>query len=248
MTNKKTEYIYGYHTISHALDSQPDAILGVCFIKPKKISRRLQAVLDKCNRLSISTQEITPKKLDTLTGSVNHQGIVARYVAPNVNTSIQQLCDTEVTHTSLILALDGIQDPHNLGACIRTANAAGVNAVILPKDKSAPVNATVRKVACGAVETTNIITVTNLSRALKQLKEAGYWVVGADEKADMGVFEFLPEQPLVMVMGAEGTGIRHNTRMQCDYLVSIPMSGEVASLNVSVATGICLYQLRSRQV
>ncbi len=245
--SKRADYIYGYHTVAQVLDSRPDSILEVCFVKEKKLSRRLQAILDQCRARSVTIQAISSAQINRLTGSTRHQGILARTRMANVNTSIQQLCDAAITQTSLLLALDGLQDSHNLGACIRTANAAGVEAVILTRDNSAPVNASVRKVACGAVETMNMIVVTNLSRALKQLKEAGYWVAGADEKASMSLFDFLPEQPLVMVMGAEGSGLRHNTRQQCDYLVRIPMLGEVASLNVSVATGVCLYQLRSRQ-
>ncbi|MGI9228551.1 MAG: 23S rRNA (guanosine(2251)-2'-O)-methyltransferase RlmB [Gammaproteobacteria bacterium] len=247
MTAKKVEYIYGYHTLAQALESTPEAILEVSYVKPNGVNRRLQTILDRCQALDIACQHIMPQKLDKLTGTTKHQGIAARYTAPGLNTSINHLCDGDIAQTSLILALDGIQDPHNLGACIRTANAAGVQAVLIPADRSAPVNATVRKVACGAVEATDVIRVTNLSRALKRLQEAGYWVVGADGQAEADLFDFVPQQPLVLVVGAEDSGLRHNTRRYCDYLLKIPMSGAVASLNVSVATGVCLYLLRSRQ-
>jgi 23S rRNA (guanosine2251-2'-O)-methyltransferase len=148
----------------------------------------------------------------------------------------------------LLLVLDGVQDPHNLGACLRTANAAGVNAVILPRDRAVAVTPAVRKVAAGAAEITPVITVTNLARSLRELREAGVWTVGTDDKADQSLYDINLKMPLAMVLGAEGEGLRENTRKHCDFLVSLPMRGIVESLNVSVATGVCLYEvLRQRK-
>ena len=139
-----------------------------------------------------------------------------------------------------------MQDPRNLGACLRVANAAGARAVLIPKNRAAPLNATARKAASGAAEHTPVVSVVNLARALRQLKAAGYWILGADAAAADSLFDFVPRQPLALILGAEAAGLRHNTRKQCDYLFHIPMLGEVESLNVSVAAGVCLYQLRSQ--
>ena len=144
--------------------------------------------------------------------------------------------------SSLLLILDEITDPHNLGACLRTADAAGVDAVLIPKDKSAPLNMTVRKVASGAADTVTVIAVTNLSRTLEKLKNLGIWIVGAVGEAEMSLYEVDLTGSIAIVMGSEGKGLRRLTREKCDYLASIPMSGELSSLNVSVATGICLFE------
>jgi 23S rRNA (guanosine2251-2'-O)-methyltransferase len=160
---------------------------------------------------------------------------------------LDDILDRNKDTLPLFLVLDGIQDPQNLGACIRTANAAGVDAVIIPRDKSVAVTSTVRKVASGGVENTPVITVTNLARAINRLQTAGIWIVGTDNNADKTLYELDLAIPLAIVMGAEGKGLRRNTREHCDYLASLPMHGMVESLNVSVAAGVCLYEtLRQR--
>ena len=151
-------------------------------------------------------------------------------------------------HSPLVLALDGVQDPHNLGACLRTADACGVLAVVVPKDRAAQVNATVRKVAAGAAETTPVVTVTNLSRTLKLLKDAGLWVVGAAGEAEQLASTADLTGPLVLVMGAEGSGLRELTRKNCEFLVKLPQIGAVESLNVSVATGMLLYEITRQRL
>ncbi|MCY1219179.1 23S rRNA (guanosine-2'-O-)-methyltransferase RlmB [compost metagenome] len=172
-----------------------------------------------------------------------HQGVVAE-VSPSQVWG-ENLLDELLERTPgapLLLALDGVTDPHNLGACLRTADAAGVLAVIVPKDKSATLNATVRKVACGAAEVMPLVAVTNLSRTLEKLQKKGLWVVGTAGEAEQEVYEQDMTGPIVLVMGAEGKGMRRLTREHCDYLVKLPMAGSVSSLNVSVATGVCLFE------
>ena len=148
----------------------------------------------------------------------------------------------------LLLVLDGVTDPHNLGACLRTADAAGVHAVIIPKDKSATLNSTVRKVACGAAEVVPLVAVTNLARALEKLRQKGLWVVGTAGDAEQTLYQQDMTGPLILVMGAEGTGMRRLTREHCDYLVHLPMQGSVSSLNVSVATGVCLFEAQRQRL
>jgi 23S rRNA (guanosine2251-2'-O)-methyltransferase len=163
---------------------------------------------------------------------------------PQINWGEELLFEqlSALDHPPMLLVLDGVTDPHNLGACLRSAEAAGVDAVIVPKDKSADLNATVRKVACGAAETMPFVRVTNLARTLEKLKQQGIWLYGTAGEAAQSVFEVDLKGPVALVMGAEGKGMRRLTREHCDYLVNLPMAGAVSSLNVSVATGICLFE------
>jgi 23S rRNA (guanosine2251-2'-O)-methyltransferase len=151
-------------------------------------------------------------------------------------------------HPPLLLILDGVTDPHNLGACLRTADAAGVDAVIAPKDNSAPLNATVRKVACGAAEVVPYIQVTNLARTMKDIQGRGIWITGTAGEAEQSVYQANLTGPVALVMGAEGKGMRRLTRENCDYLINLPMAGSVSSLNVSVATGVCLFEAVRQRV
>jgi 23S rRNA (guanosine2251-2'-O)-methyltransferase len=187
------------------------------------------------------------KALDNKANGEQHQGIMAR-VKPARQYSEKDLDEIIAREaTPFFLVLDGVTDPHNLGACLRSADAAGVHGVIVPKDKSAKLNGTARKVACGAAETVPLIKVTNLARTLRDIKEAGVWVVGTAGETDTHVFDANLTGPMAIVMGAEGDGMRRLTREHCDVLVKIPMVGTVSSLNVSVATGICLFEvLRQR--
>lgn len=178
-----------------------------------------------------------------------HQGVVAEVSPSQVwgEAMLEELLDRS-EGAPLILVLDGVTDPHNLGACLRTADAAGALAVIVPKDKSATLNATVRKVACGAAEVIPLVAVTNLARSLEKLQQRGLWVVGTAGEAEMEVYDHDLTGPTVLIMGAEGKGMRRLTREHCDYLVKLPMAGSVSSLNVSVATGVCLFEaLRQRK-
>jgi 23S rRNA (guanosine2251-2'-O)-methyltransferase len=175
--------------------------------------------------------------------------VIRRRATAASGSDLAALLETFHNTIPLILVLDGIQDPHNLGACLRTANAAGVNAVVIPGDRAVGVNATVRKVASGAAEHTPVVTVTNLSRALTQLKQAGVWCFGLSESASADIYATDLTVPLALVLGAEGKGLRQNTRLHCDQLLSIPMRGQVESLNVSAAAAVCLFEtVRQRKM
>ena len=248
MPGKKVEIVCGYHAVRHVLTRRSHDVLEVYVSAGKKRSAKLEDLLDACERNSIAVHPISRTKLDRLTGTNNHQGIAARCRADSLQQrmTIDDLCAGLPDHNSMILALDRVMDPHNLGACIRTADAAGADAVVLPKSRSAPLNTTVSKVASGAMESMNIITVTNIARALRQLRDAGCQVVGTTGTADRTIYEVDPRLPIVLVMGSEESGMRRNTRDHCDELVRVPMHGSVESLNLSVAAGICLYELRRR--
>ena len=185
---------------------------------------------------------LTPERLQARLGDVAHQGVAAEIVPLTPWTEDELLGALATTSAPLLLALDGVQDPHNLGACLRTADACGALAVIVPRDRAAQLNATVRKVAAGAAETTPVVAVTNLVRTLKLLKEADLWVVGADAAADKDAGQVDLKGGVVLVLGAEGSGLRHLTQQNCDFLVRLPQLGAVESLNVSVAAGMLLYE------
>ncbi len=241
------QHVYGFHAIEAILQHEPERILDIWVLSGRG-DKRLDAISDALSRQGIQQQKVKREKLDELADSTRHQGIVANCrMAPTRNENfLNQLLDG-LTEPAFLLILDGIQDPHNLGACLRTADAAGVHAVIAPKDNAATLNATVRKVASGAAETTPFISVTNLARCLRNLKERGIWLIGAAGEVDTNVYQQDLTGPLAMVMGAEGKGLRRLTRETCDHLITIPMPGNVESLNVSVATGVCLYEaLRQR--
>lgn len=247
---KQIDKVYGLHAVRHALSHNRGEVLSLKVQKNRKETDVVAEILKSAGEQGINIEFVEKDTLDRLTSNAVHQGILLsrkfhdRETAVDLDGFLAQGKD----EVSLILVLDGIQDPHNLGACLRTANAAGVHAVILPKDKSAKINATVHKVASGAVEDTTIITVTNLSRALVRLKDEGFWLIGTDNSAEMSLYDVDLTLRLVIVLGSEGKGLRSNTRKKCDFLVSLPMHGMVESLNVSVATGICLYEvLRQRQ-
>jgi len=243
--NNKIEIVYGHHAVQHMLSQSPHLVLEVFVAKNRKSSARRDALLRHCEEASISLQYIAPAKLDKLTQIKDHQGIAAkcRVDKRSEQATISSLCEAKPHRFSIILLLDGVMDPGNLGACIRTANAAGVTAVLLPKDRAAGVNATVKKAASGATEGMAIITVTNVARTLRQLREAGYWVVGAAEDAAETMYRTAVTFPAVLVMGSEDKGLRQNTRKQCDRIVKIPMYGSVESLNVAAAASVCLYEL-----
>ena len=190
-----------------------------------------------------SVQVVPRQTLDRLTQHGRHQGIAARMRRGKFSTQdLDTVLATVATGLPLYLVLDGIQDPHNLGACLRTADAAGVRAVIVPRDRAVGLTPTVAKVASGAAETVPVVQVTNLARALRQLKDAGIWIVGASGDAEKSIYQTDLDRPLALVLGAEDKGLRENTRKHCDMLARIPMAGAIASLNVSVAAAVCLYE------
>lgn len=234
--------IYGIHAVSAALDHHPENILAL-FCQKDADNPRLQPLLNKAQQLGYTVQTVSPSKMEKLAGSSHHQGIAAS-LRPNKAQDEKALL-THLKNTdekTLLLVLEGVQDPHNLGACLRSAEALGVDAVILPKDNTAPLNATVSKAACGADQTLKIIQVSNLARCLENLQAEGVWIVGTSGEASTDLTSVKLGKRVAIVMGSEGKGLKRLTLEKCDETVRIPLVGTVSSLNVSVATGICLYE------
>ena len=238
-----SDIAFGIHAVDSLLRRAPQRILKL-FVQTDRNDKRIQSLLTLATNQGVSVTRVTKSDLDTQIAE-RHQGVVAVIeLAPSeANLSERDLVSyVSGVERPLVLVLDGVTDPHNLGACLRSADAAGVHAVVVPKDNSAEVNATVRKVASGAAEAIPLVRVTNLARALKALKEAGLWVVGTTGDADTVLYDQDLTLPVVIVMGAEGPGMRRLTTDACDFLVKVPMAGDVSSLNVSVATGVCLFE------
>ncbi len=240
--------IYGIHAVTAVIKHQATALTEL-LIASSRDDKRMQALIEQAKQLGLNVRFVSKPQLDNLTAHANHQGVVALLTASEQLTEMDlpQLLDT--VDKPLLLILDAVQDPHNLGACLRSANAAGVTAVIAPKDKAASLTATVRKVACGAAEVTPFIQVTNLARLIRELKAAGIWIYGLAGEGGQSLYQTDLRGPCALVLGSEGTGLRHLTRQLCDGLLSIPMAGSVSSLNVSAATSVALFEaLRQRQV
>lgn len=237
----ETHWVFGIHAVEALLQRQPNRIESL-WLQQGRNDQRMQAIQQHAAQLGISCKMVSREDLDKEVDG-RHQGVLA--LAKPAQTlrdrDLMQLLDS-LDHPPLLLILDGVTDPHNLGACLRTADAAGVDAVIAPKDNSAPLNATVRKVACGAAEVQPYIQVTNLARTMKELQQRGVWITGTAGEAEGSVYQADLKGPVALVMGAEGKGMRRLTRENCDYLVNLPMAGSVSSLNVSVATGVCLFE------
>lgn len=258
------ELIFGIHAVKSALnycsdtaaDEQGDVAAGnasegnsatqklvsVVYVDRSRKDNRITAIIDLARKKSVKVTLVQRKKLDEMT-SGNHQGVIAQSKAPKVKSEsfLDELLQT-LTVPPFLLILDGVQDPHNLGACLRTADAAGIHAIIVPKDRSVSLTPTVRKVACGADQSVPLIQVTNLSRTLKLLKSYQIWIIGTAGETEATLYDSNLTGPLALVMGTEGKGMRRLTRENCDMLVKIPMVGNVESLNVSVATGISLFE------
>lgn len=244
-----SEQLYGIHAVKSFLDRTPERVIEVYVLKGRE-DKRLQPLLNDLHRFGISVQFLNRQTLDNKANGEVHNGIIAR-VQPakelNEHDLDQILANKQAP---LLLVLDGVTDPHNLGACLRTADAAGVDAVIVPKDKSAQLTSIARKVACGAAEVVPLIRVTNLARTLREIQqEHNVWVIGTAGEATETLYQTKLTGAIALVMGAEGDGMRRLTRECCDQLVSIPMAGSVSSLNVSVATGVCLFEIiRQRSI
>jgi len=240
------EFIFGWHTVEAVLKQEP-ARLQQVWIQTGRQDRRVQVVTDALDSLGVAWQVVHRKELDRRVAGV-HQGIVAEVTESREWTEddlLQSLAGQDAL--PFLLILDGVTDPHNLGACLRTADAVGVQAVIVPKDKSASLSPTVRKVACGAAETVPLVRVTNLARFMRLLREDGVWLIGTAGESHNTLYQADFKGPVALVMGAEGKGMRRLTREHCDLLINISMQGQVESLNVSVATGVCLFEaLRQR--
>ncbi len=234
--------IYGIHAIQALLESDPQRFLEV-FILKKPHLRHLHLLTTNLESGGIAVHPATRESLDRKVGRKAHQGIVARvreFCTPKEH-DLQGLIKN--VDTPFLLVLDGVTDPHNLGACLRTADAAGVHAVIVPRDRSAPLNAVAKKVACGAAEHVPLIRVTNLARTLRSLQEMSVWLVGTSGETSNTLYQTKIIGSAALIMGSESRGMRHLTREHCDKLISIPMLGSVSSVNVSVATGICLFEI-----
>jgi 23S rRNA (guanosine2251-2'-O)-methyltransferase len=239
--------IWGLHAVTAALRNDPENISRLLVDRGRR-DKRLKEVLDLARQHQVKVEQVDVRQLEKEAGGDRHQGVVAHYQAPEA-LGEEALDDIlEAAAQPLILVLDGVTDPHNLGACLRTADAAGVAAVVVPRDKAVGLTPTVRKVASGAAESVPFIQVTNLARTLDHLKDLGLWVIGTAGEGGQTLYDVDFRGGCVLVMGAEGTGMRRLTRERCDHLVQIPMLGQVESLNVSVATGVCLYEaLRQRR-
>jgi 23S rRNA (guanosine2251-2'-O)-methyltransferase len=237
--------LFGFHAVGVRLKTAPQSIVEI-YADPTRRDARMRQFVQRAAEAGVRVIDADAQRLARLAGGAGHQGVVARVQALPAVKSLDDLLDT-VQGPPLLLVLDGVTDPHNLGACLRVADGAGAHAVIAPKDHAVGVNATVAKVASGAAETVPYFMVTNLARTLGELKERNIWCVGLSDDAGRTLYQADLKGSTALVMGAEGPGMRQLTRKTCDELVGIPMRGAVESLNVSVASGICLYEaLRQR--
>ena len=245
--SKQQEWVWGIHAVGELLKQRAPQVIKLVLLAGRT-DERINELRALALEAGLTVEDADRRQLDRLAEG-NHQGAAALCdVGYGVKSekqlvaALDSLAGESPVNPPLILVLDGITDPHNFGACLRTADAAGVDAVIVPKDKSAPLNPTVRKVACGAAEVVPVYVVTNLARCLESLKERGIWLAGLAGEGSVSLSQQDLTGPLAIVMGSEGEGLRRLTREACDYLVSIPMAGSVSSLNVSVATGVSLFE------
>jgi 23S rRNA (guanosine2251-2'-O)-methyltransferase len=240
--------LFGFHAVGVRLKTAPKSIVEIYF-EPTRRDARMRQFIERVKESGVRLIEADGMRLSKLCGSHGHQGVAARVEAVAQVKSLDELLEQVEARgeSPLLLVLDGITDPHNLGACLRVADGAGAHAVIAPKDHAAGINATVAKVASGASESMPYFMVTNLARTLNELKERNIWIIGTSDDAPKTLYQVDLKGPVALVLGAEGDGMRQLTRKTCDELVSIPMRGAVESLNVSVASGVCLYEaLRQR--
>ena len=237
--------LFGFHAVGVRLKTAPASVSEVQ-VDPARRDQRMRQLVERAEAAAVRVVEADDARLTQLAGTPRHQGVVARVTPLPQTHSLDDLLDA-VEGPPLVLALDGVTDPHNLGACLRVADGAGVHAVLAPKDHAVGLNATVAKVASGAAETVPYLMVTNLARSLNELKERDIRIVGTSDDAPITLYEADLKGPLALVLGAEGKGMRQLTRKTCDLLVRIPMHGAVESLNVSVAAGVCLYEARRQR-
>ena len=236
---KEPRVVFGFHAVLARLRADPKSVVEV-FVDETRGDARIRDLATQAERAGVRVMRVPTKRLDGFYGGGRHQGVVARVEMKRVSDTLDDIL--EGVEKPLLLVLDGITDPHNLGACLRVANGAGAHAVIAPKDRAAGITPAVSKVASGAAESTPYLMVTNLARTIGELKERNIWVVGADERSEETLYEANLPDAIAWVLGAEGEGMRRLTRESCDLVVRIPMGGDVASLNVSVSAGICLFE------
>jgi 23S rRNA (guanosine2251-2'-O)-methyltransferase len=238
-------HLFGFHAVTARLRADPGSVQAI-YIADSRRDRRLRELVERAHAAGATVHAVDDARLDALAGHGSHQGVVALVAAEMRAHTLGELLDG-LAEPALLLVLDGVTDPHNLGACLRSADAFGAHAVIVPKDRAAGLNATVSKAASGAADTIPMVSVTNLARSLRKLKEHGVWIVGADASGEENLFDADLSGPLAWVLGAEGAGLRRLTREHCDRLVRIPLLGTVESLNVSVAAGVCLFATRQQR-
>jgi 23S rRNA (guanosine2251-2'-O)-methyltransferase len=237
--SREPRVVFGFHAVLSRLRADPASVVEI-FLDETRNDARGKDLAALAERAGVRLMRVPTKRLDGFYGGGRHQGVVARVDIKDLGHSLDELL--EQIEKPLLLVLDGVTDPHNLGACLRVANAAGAHAVVAPKDRAAGISPAVSKVASGAAEATPYLMVTNLARTLAEIKERNIWVVGADERAERTLYEADLPESIAWVLGAEGEGMRRLTRESCDLLVRIPMQGAVESLNVSVSAGICLFE------
>jgi len=243
---KSTETIFGLHPVRSMLERHPERVLSVRLAE-RRDDPRVRAIEELARREKRPVERLDANALKRLLGDVVHQGVAAEITPLPPWGEDELLGALQGATAPLLLALDGVQDPHNLGACLRTADAAGAHALIIPKDRAATLDSVARKVAAGAAEFIPVVSVTNLARTLEALRQRGVWIVGTDGEAAQTLYSTDLKRPLALILGAEGSGMRRLTREKCDFLVRIPMAGHMQSLNVSVAAGIALFEaLRQR--
>lgn len=244
-----TQVLAGFHAVTARLRHAPESISEL-YVEASRRDKRMQTFMETAKAAGVRVLPVPVDRLDGMSRGVRHQGVVALAQANPLAMDVNEVLDLleDKGEPAFLLLLDGVTDPHNLGACLRTADAAGVHAVLAPRDRAVGLNATVQRVACGAADTVPYITVTNLARTMRQLKERDVWLVGTDDEATEGLHQVDARRPMGWVMGAEGEGMRRLTRETCDELVYIPMRGSVESLNVSVASAVCLYETVRQRV
>lgn len=250
MPESHSHYIYGLHAVLAVLEREPEMVSKI-WLENSRRDDKAKKILHLAHEANVKPERVKREVLNKLVGeNANHQGVVAlSKTTPAGNEKDLMRLIENLTVPAFLLILDGVQDPHNLGACLRTADAAGVHAVIAPKDKATGLTSVVRKVACGAAETVPFIQVTNLARTIRDLQQSGVWMVGTSLEAEQDIYQADLKGPLALVLGAEGKGLRRLTAENCDSLVKLPMFGAVQSLNVSVSAGVCLYEaVRQRRV
>lgn len=241
-----TSTVFGIHALRSLLQRAPTRVRRL-MIDSKREDARIRELLQLAQAAGVKTERVDAKAIAGRVGEVTHQGVIAEVESLPAWQEADLLQALTSQRNPLVLLLDGVQDPHNLGACLRTADACGALAVVVPKDRAAGMNPTVRKVAAGAAETTPLVSVTNLSRSMKLLKEAGLWIAGADMAGEKMAWQADLGGALALVMGSEGEGLRDLTRRHCDFLVRLPQVGSVESLNVSVACGMLLYEAQRQR-
>ena len=238
----KNDLIYGIHAVQTALETSQS--ISEIWLNLERQDKRITDIQHLAASTGLPVHDVPRQQLDHLLPGVKHQGVIAHCKMPGVLTENDLLALIDnLNKPALLLILDGVQDPHNLGACLRSADGAGADAVIIPKDKSVGLTPAVAKVASGALHNVPVAQVTNLARTMDQLKKAGIWLVGMDDKGEQTLYEIDLAAPVAIAMGAEGAGLRRLSKEKCDFLVKLPMVGVVQSLNVSVASGICLYEV-----